>query len=97
MKQKERLARRALAYKRTFCGDRTTPHLDADIVLADLQKFARINEGAIVRDGHGRADPIQMAYRDGCVDVFRRIMLHLGLNETHPFKTEEPDNESAQS
>jgi hypothetical protein len=91
------MARRTLAYKRTFCGDgNNTPHLDGQIVLEDLRKVAKIDAGGILKGNDGHVDPYASIYRAGLRDMFLRVALHLGLDEASVFDTsEESGNESA--
>lgn len=92
-----RRAKRRAAYQRTFCGDRPVPHLDGEAVLADLRKFARIDDGGIVVSPITRmTDSHATAYRAGLRDMYLRIAGHLGINEAHRFtQDEEHSNESA--
>lgn len=79
----EAIHRRRLAYVRTFCGDFSQPHPEAQRVLADLRRYCGINKGGIVISPVTRmADPIATAYRAGQRDVFLRIAGYLGLDES---------------
>lgn len=97
MKKRLNMARRALAYQRTFNGaNNRTPHADGQIVLDDLRKWARIDDGGIIKGGDGHVDPYASIYRAGLRDMYLRIALHLGLDEATVFDTsEETGNESA--
>lgn len=91
---RERREKRQLAYLRTFFGDGSTPHVHAQDVLADLRKFARIDDGGIVVSPITRmTDPHATCYRAGLRDMYLRIVAHLGIDEAQPFKPseEKPD------
>jgi hypothetical protein len=92
-----RRMRRRAAYQRTFCGDRATPHLDGESVLADLRKFARIEEGGLVVSPVTRTtDSHASMYRAGLRDMYLRIVAHLGIEESQAFtQHEEKPDESA--
>lgn len=89
-----RRIRRQLAYQRTFCGDGSTPHVNAQEVLADLRKFARIDDGGLVVSPVTRmTDPHATCYRAGLRDMYLRICAHLGIEEAQVFTSdqEKPD------
>lgn len=89
---------RKLAYQRTFCGDRATPHMDGERVLADLRRFAHIDSGGIVVSPVTRTtDSHATCYRAGLRDMYLRIAHHLGLDESQVFPTEEPKDDTAQT
>jgi hypothetical protein len=96
MSDKVRAARK-LAYQRTFCGEGTKPHVNAERVLADLRRFAHIDSGGIVVSPVSRqTDPYATCYRAGLRDMYLRIAKHLGLSEAQEFTTtEDPGNEQA--
>lgn len=99
MKKPPSRARKVLAYQRTFNGSGKTPHLDGQIVLEDLRKFARIDDGGLVVSPVQRVtDPYATCYRAGLRDAYLRIARYLGLDEADVFDTsEESGNESAQT
>jgi hypothetical protein len=90
-------ARKVLAYQRTFNGDGKTPHLDGQIILEDLRKFAHIDGGGIVvSPTQQMTDPFATCYRAGLRDMYLRVARMLGLDEADVFDTtEETNNESA--
>lgn len=87
-----RRERRRAAYRGTFFGDGAGPHLNAEVVLADLRKFAHIDAGGIVVSPITRmTDPHATCYRAGLRDMYLRICAHLGLEEAQVFN---PDQET---
>jgi len=91
--------RRRLAYQRTFCGEGTTVHLEAEHVLADLRRVARIDEGGLVVSPTTRTtDSHATMYQLGMRDLYARICLHLGIEESQQFEqAKETHDESAQT
>jgi hypothetical protein len=91
------MARRRLAYQRTFNGaGNKTPHLDGQIVLEDLRKQARIDDGGLVVSPVTRTtDSHATCYRAGYRDAYLRIARMLGLDESSVFDTSEEANDSA--
>lgn len=91
------LTRRRAAYKNTFFGDGKLPHVSAHEVLADLRKFAHIDQGGLVVSPVTRTtDSHATCYRAGLRDMYLRIVGHLGIDEAQQFiPTEEPPDESA--
>jgi hypothetical protein len=85
----------ALAYQRTFFGDGDVPHLNAEIVLADLRKQACIDEqGIVFAKGSGMVDSHASLYRSALRDMYSRIVGMLGLEVATTFTTsEEPPHE----
>lgn len=84
------LARKRLAYARTFNGpNNKTAHVDGRIVLADLRKIARIDDGSLVKGQDGHTDPYASFVRAGLRDMYLRITMMLGLDETDTFDTTE--------
>ncbi len=98
MKNKAAMAR-AVAYRRTFFGDTQAPHINGEKVLADLRRFAHIDDGGIVVSPVQRmTDPYATCYRAGLRDMYLRIVGHLGLDEATTFKPdEELTDEQAQT
>lgn len=99
MKRPPTLARKRLAYRRSLCGTGKTPHLDGQIILEDLRKFAQIDKGGlVVSPTQQMTDPYATIYRAGLRDAYLRIALMLGLGEADTFDTsEEAPNESART
>lgn len=97
MTQESRRQARKVAYQQTFCGEGTKPHMSGERVLADLRRFAHIDDGGIVVSPVTRTtDPYASCYRAGLRDMYLRIARHLGLDEANTFPAlEEPDNEHA--
>ena len=96
MKRQPSLPRKRAAYQRTFNGvNNTTPHLDGQVVLEDLRRFARIDDGGIVVSPVQRmTDPFATCYRAGLRDMYLRIAKMLGVDEADTFDTsEESGNE----
>lgn len=94
MAREDAKARRQAAYKNTFCGDTAAPHVSAQQVLADLRKFAHIDEGGLIVSPVTRmTDPHATCYRAGLRDMYLRIVAHLGIDESQPFTSqpEKPD------
>jgi hypothetical protein len=78
------------AYQRTFCGDGVAPHKDAELVLADLRRFAHIDDGGIVVSPVTRTtDSHATCYRAGLRDAYLRLALMLGLGEADRFDNSE--------
>ncbi len=93
-------ARKVLAYQRTFNGpNNDSPHLDGQIILEDLRKFAHIDDGALVVSPVQRMTDVPATmYRAGLRDMYLRIARMLGLDEADVFETtEETPDESAQT
>lgn len=83
MSVRDLLLRRRLAYIRTFYGDGSRPHPEAERVLEDLKRFCGINRGGIVVSPVTRSvDPYATHYRAGQRDVYLRIVKFLNLDET---------------
>jgi hypothetical protein len=79
----EKFKRKALAYHRTFCGDKENPHEDGKIVLADLKRFCGLNRGGIVISPVSRVvDPYATVYQAALRDAYLRIVGFLELDET---------------
>ena len=98
MKKPPSLARKKVAYQRCFNGaNNKAPHLDGQMVLADLRKVARIDSGGLVKGDDGHTDPYASLYRAGLRDMYLRIALMLGLDEATTFDVSEEGNESAQT
>lgn len=93
------MARKRQAYRRALCGDLKHPHLDGQIILADLRKFAQIDNGGIVVSPVTRTtDSHATCYRAGLRDLYLRIARMLGLDEADVFEvTEETKDETAQT
>lgn len=96
---KARDAARKAAYRRTFCGDGTKPHMDGERVLADLRKFAHVDIGGLVVSPVSKTtDPYATMYRAGLRDMYERIAAFVGASTVTRFPPiEELDDESAQT
>lgn len=99
MKKPPSLARKRLAYRRAFCGDRKVPHLDGQIILEDWQKFCQVRKGGlVVSPKQQMTDPYATMYRAALRDCYQRLTLMLGLGEADEFDTsEETPDESART
>lgn len=93
---KERSDRKRLAYQRTFCGDGSKPHLEAERVLADLRRFCGIDRGGIVVSPVSRmVDSHATTYRAGQRDVYLRIVKMLSLSEATEIPEDTPHERPA--
>jgi hypothetical protein len=72
---------RKRAYRRLFPVERGMVVGDARAILADLKKFARLPDAPIVRDGHGRVDPIASALLTGRQEVVNRILAMIHMDD----------------
>jgi hypothetical protein len=78
---RRRIYRKRLAYAQTFLDATGKTHPNADVVLADLRKVARMDRGGIVVSPVTRTvDPLATAYLAGQRDVYLRIVKFLGLD-----------------
>ena len=92
---RERLARKRLAYVRTFCGDGSEPHPEGQRVLADLRAFCGMTKGGlVVSPKQGMVDSHATVYRAAMRDVYIRIAAFLALDDKTLF--EEPDHADTQ-
>jgi hypothetical protein len=94
------IARKRLAYRRALCGEKgKTPHLDGQIILEDLRKVAKIDNGSlVVSPKQGMTDIHATMYRAGLRDMYLRFAFMLGFDEADTFDTsEEIANESART
>jgi hypothetical protein len=81
--RKRSLAEKKAAYRATFCGELPTPHVNAEIVLADLRRLCWIDRGGIAISSVDRhTDIYATMYRNGMRDVYLRIVKMIGLDAT---------------
>ena len=99
MKKSPSIARKRQAYRRALCGELKIPNADGQVILADLRKFAQIDNGGIVVSPVTRTtDSHATCYRAGLRDMYLRIARMLGLDEADVFDTtEETPDESAKT
>lgn len=88
----DRIMGRRRAYRALFLGGpngRLNPN--AEVVLADLVRFARVHGSTYRVDAQGRADPIAMAYAEGRREVALRILAHLHVSDADLVRMQETD------
>lgn len=73
-------------YKRLFAPEGALGR-DAEIVIADLREFSKLNEGGF------STDPLVMARNAGRREVVQRVIYFLGLDEAEVAKMMEVDYE----
>ena len=78
--QLERLRQTHEAYLKVFGppGNRT---VYGEVILKDLERFARFGDTAVTRDMQGRYDGGATAYNTGLQDVVKRIHLKIDWSE----------------
>jgi hypothetical protein len=81
----ERLMRRkalelSRCFKACFLGELGEPTLEAERAIADLRKFAKLDDHSFMRDLTGRIDPIGMARIEGRREVVQRMIRFLELD-----------------
>lgn len=81
----ERLLRRRLHYRHVFLGSKQS----GDFVLADLRRFCRAGEPAIVLGKDGQTDVYATGMVAGRQEVFWRIAHHLHLDDAQLLKLKE--------
>jgi hypothetical protein len=84
----ERLARKKLAYQRTFMDDKGRLLPFASEVIADLRKLCRVDAGGLVVSPVSKmVDSHATIYSAGQRDVFLRIVKYLELPGFHEEKS----------
>jgi len=83
-----------IAYLRTFCGEGQEPHVNAEVVLADLRKFCGLTSGGlVVSPKSGMTDIHATVYKAALRDVYLRIVGFLSLEDEHLFQENAHDRE----
>jgi len=96
LSQATRIARRKLAYARTFLGIDGKLHADAAIVLADLKRLSRKSTGGLVFSPKaGLVDIHATMHANGRREIFDRIIEHLNLDGINESTPEEPSDDAA--
>lgn len=81
--------RRREAYRRTFLGDKGQPHINADVVLADLRRFCRATSPSFTP-----GDPHATSLLEGRREVWNRIQAFLHLDDEAVYNlTERQDDD----
>lgn len=91
----KRLVSRRQAYQQTFLGDTGNPHVNAEIVLADLKRFCHIDRSTIKVSAAQTIDPLAMAVAEGRREVFMRISQFLYLDDAVIHNLIEPEQNDA--
>jgi hypothetical protein len=89
----KRLITRKQAYQRIFLGDDSSPHKDAEIVLADLKRFCYVERPTIKVTAQQTIDPLAMAVAEGRREVFMRIVQFMRLDDATISALKEPDHQ----
>lgn len=66
--------------KQCFLGDTGEATIEAQRVIADLRKFAKMDDHSFLRDLGGRIDPLSIARIEGRREVVRRLINFLELD-----------------
>lgn len=94
--RRERLLRVKQAYERTFFGEGSEPHPEAQRVLADLRRACGMTKGGIViSPKSGIVDPHATMYRAGMRDAYLRIAGFLALDDKSLFQEPRDEHPSA--
>lgn len=78
--------------KACFLDDDGNATLEAQRTIADLRKFAKMDEHAFLRDLQGRVDPLSMARIEGRREAVRRLINFLNLDPLAVEQFVEVDN-----
>jgi hypothetical protein len=76
----QRVFRRRQSYRRLFLDGAGRPNVSAEIVLADLKRFCRVESSTVVVSPVTKTiDPLAMAMAEGRREVWNRIQSHLHM------------------
>lgn len=81
----DRILRRRSHYRETFRAG----HASAQFVLADLRRFCKAGEPALVIGTNGQTDVYATGMQAGRQEVFWRIASHLHLDDAQLLKLKE--------
>lgn len=88
-KWRDRMFRRSLAYRQCFLGDDGELTPAAKVVLADLAKFAAVQQPTVVSPVSRVTDVPATMQRVGRAEVFHRVMRYLRLPLNQLYEIEE--------
>jgi hypothetical protein len=78
----QRLFKRRQNYRRLFLDGDGNVNPSAEIVLADLKRFCRVETSTVVVSPVTKTiDPLAMAMAEGRREVWNRIQAHLNLSD----------------
>lgn len=86
---RDRMFRRSLAYRQCFLGDDGELTPAAKVVLADLAKFAAVQQPTVVSPVSRVTDVPATMQRVGRAEVFHRVMRYLRLPLNQLYEIEE--------